>query len=223
VTNREIPHLPHVFAKTFVTRPGLTSIVDGLLTFRYMDLLSHPQNTQGKTDYPLHRTSMWTQLYGRAHSLHFDAWPRPWASTHPVVRNLTRTAFVLALLPTLLLGAAVAGIVRHPITALVRPRQRHGVDFGRVVLGTTALGYIAFVMAYSIRYRDFAVMKAIFVFPGLLGFVMLFQDRCERLYAWCDRHPAWRTAFTVTFVLLVICYALDATILVLRLSRDRWL
>ena len=219
VINREVPPFPNVFEKTYVRRPGLTSIADGLLTFHYVDLLLHPQNVQGSTDYPLHRTSMWSQLYGRAHSVHFDAWPRPWASFHPVVRALTRLTFLLALLPTLVLAVAVVRAVRRMLADIFRASRNRDVNFGRVLLTTTALGYIAFVMAYSVRYRDFAVMKTIFMLPALLGFALLFQDECMRLYVVGDRRPRWRRAVTGAFVLLVICYALDEAILILRLAR----
>jgi hypothetical protein len=222
VINREVPPFPNLIEKTYVRRPGLTSIADGLLTFHYLDLLLHPQNTQGRTEYPLHRTSMWSQLYGRAHSVHFDAWPRPWASSHPVVRTLTRLIFVLALLPTTVLAAGAARAVVRMSADLLGRRSDVEVDGGRLLLTIVVLGYVAFVIAYSIRYRDYAVMKTIFMLPGLLGLVMLFCDGCERLYGWCDRHPRWRTAVNSAFMWLAICYAADAAILVLRLARMRW-
>ena len=69
VTNQPASPLPHLIEKTNPTRPGLTSVVDGLLTFRYVDLLRHPRNTQGRRVYPRHRTSVWTQVYARTHSI----------------------------------------------------------------------------------------------------------------------------------------------------------
>jgi hypothetical protein len=49
-----------------------------------------------------------------------------------------------------------------------------------VLLTLAALGYVGFVAAYAIQYRDFSVMKAIFMLAGLLGLVMLFIDGGRR-------------------------------------------
>jgi len=51
---------------------------------------------------------------------------------------------------------------------------------GSVLLTLAALGYVGFVAAYAIQYRDFSVMKAIFMLAGLLGLVMLFIDGGRR-------------------------------------------
>lgn len=49
-----------------------------------------------------------------------------------------------------------------------------------MLLTLAALGYVGFVAAYAIQYRDFSVMKAIFMLAGLLGLVMLFIDGGRR-------------------------------------------
>jgi hypothetical protein len=222
VTNREQSPFPYLFEKTYYRRPGLTSLADGLLTFRFVDLLRHPRNTQGRHQYPLHRTSVWSQVYGRGHSIHFDGWPRPWSTSRPRVQQLTRAILILALLPTALL---LAGFARAAVTFVrqaVPGRRERELDAGRLLLDVAALGYVGFVVAYAVLYRDFAVMKAIFMFPGLLGFAALFVSGCDALYDWCAEHPAWRRVAHVTFALLSVCYAADVVLLILRLARLRF-
>ena len=123
VTNQPASPLPHLIEKTNPTRPGLTSVVEGLLTFRYVDLLRHPRNTQGRRVYPRHRTSVWTQVYARTHSIHFDAWPPAWASSHPPVLNLTRVIFVLALLPKALVLTGIVLMVVRAWPQVTHPRR----------------------------------------------------------------------------------------------------
>jgi hypothetical protein len=50
-------------------------VADGFLTFRLLNLLREPYITYPPAAYPVHRTSFWSQIYGRAHFVHFDAWP----------------------------------------------------------------------------------------------------------------------------------------------------
>src|SRR2546422_4368236 len=42
-----------------------------LFRSRLVDLLEHPVISNDVEGYPLHRTSLWSQLYGRAHFVHF--------------------------------------------------------------------------------------------------------------------------------------------------------
>src|SRR5262245_17414470 len=85
-------------------------IVESLLTFRFGDMLRNPQRVNYHGPYPLHQFSAWSQLYGRAHSIHFDAWPPVWQVTtgewsyaiwaRLFVFNMTRLIFLCALVPT---------------------------------------------------------------------------------------------------------------------------
>ena len=72
----------HFFEKTYVERPGVVSIFDSYFTFRLIDMLKRPHVTNDTAPIPLHRTSFWSQLYGRAHSVHFDYWPLRWQTLH---------------------------------------------------------------------------------------------------------------------------------------------
>lgn len=94
---------PDLIQKTESNRPGILSISDGLFTFKFFDLLKHPIIDNEYTDYSPNRTSLWTQLYGRSQSVHFDNWPHSWAADGEKGFNLTRTIFIFGLPPALLL------------------------------------------------------------------------------------------------------------------------
>jgi hypothetical protein len=133
-TNAPRAPLPHLVKRTYVFRPGTTSVVDTYFTFRLLDMLEHPTITQGKYVYPAHRTSLWSQLYGRANFVHFDQFPPSWRNTSLLVLTIGRLIFVLALLPTVLM--LVVAQPQNPRTESVRcgielPRRRHDGQAGR--------------------------------------------------------------------------------------------
>lgn len=90
------------FEPTVVGRPGVISIEDAYLTFRWIDLLLHPQIDGRLALEPRHRGSLWTQLYGRANFAQFERHPRSWQTDSTLVLGLARVTFVLALWPMLL-------------------------------------------------------------------------------------------------------------------------
>src|SRR5262244_2592954 len=74
VTNADPVLLPYWNAL-----PGeRVGIVNALFTFRFGDMLRNPQRVNKDGPYPLHQFSRWSQLYGRAHFVHFDAYPSSW-------------------------------------------------------------------------------------------------------------------------------------------------
>jgi hypothetical protein len=94
---------PYFFQHTIAYRPGVTSIASAFFTFRIFDLVETPFIVDGGTPYSLHRTSLWSQLYGRTYFLHFDQWPPSWQDQSLSLRVVGRALFVLGLLPTWLL------------------------------------------------------------------------------------------------------------------------
>jgi hypothetical protein len=223
ITMRPAP-FPHVFAQTFVYRPGVTSIVDSLLTFRLLDMLRTPMITNTPDTYPQHRTSLWSQLYGGAHFVHFDAWPPSWQLPEErwhwatrLVWNLGRLIFLCALLPTIVLLVAIWRRIVSAIRCVIRV-QAPPVRLGKWLLDLSVFGYLAFIMAYSLRYRDFSVMKAIFIFPALLGFLLLFARECDRFYAWCAHKKPIRVSADIVFAFLGLLYAVDVIVLIGQLG-----
>jgi hypothetical protein len=221
---------PKLFEKSVAYKPGVTSIADAFLTFRLLDLLRNPVSTTDTERYPLHRTSLWSQLYGRAHFAHFDPWPPSWQlPSHDgqwftsLVRTLARLIFLCALFPTMLLVVAVGKRIVADLRWLIRvkPLRPRLQDW---LLDLAVFGYLAFIVVYSLRLRDYAVMKAIFIFPGLLGFLTLFARECEEFYERHFEKPGVRLAADTLMVTLLLLYTADAVALLgqLTLQQVAW-
>ena len=165
-------------------RPGITSIVNGFLTFRVVSMLEDPLlETEARTPeagtFPRHRTSLWSLLYGGAHSVHYAYYPPAWRVPQGLAERVVRTIVLLALLPTMVL---VIGLVRGALYAARQTLRavRHPDWSADVLLILTAGGYLAFVALYGYRYRDFATMKAIFICPAALALLTSFARELER-------------------------------------------
>jgi hypothetical protein len=204
--------LPRLFEHTETeARPGVLSIRDGFLTFKFSSLLRNPSIENEMSPYSEHRTSLWTQLYGRMYSVTFDNWPPSWGSTGKRHFPLLRAIFVLALFPAavLLFGGMAQGLSfagswfrRVPATAAAR-------HFGLFPLAL--FGSLAFVALYALLYRDFAVMKAIFVFPALPAIAVVYAEAAERL----PRRAAG--AFSAVVACLACLSAVEIGVLIARL------
>jgi hypothetical protein len=200
-----------------VYRPGATSIVDTYLTFRIVDMVRHPGLTNDTHDYPLHRTSLWSQLHGRAHSTHFAQHPPSWRNSSPGVLLLTRCILVVALLPTLLLVAAATRFVGRLLIWVRRP-WLETIDAREVLLGITAWAYVAFIVVYTLTYRDFSTMKAEFLLPALPAFAALFAGELARAEAALVRAPGATRFLHSTLACTVALYVLDIGILAVQLT-----
>jgi hypothetical protein len=210
--------MPHLIERTYVYRPGVTSIADTYFTFRFVDMLEHPMITNGVDVYPLHRTSLWSQLYGRAHLAHFAQHPPSWRNTSPLVLTVSRLILVLALLPTMLLVVGMLRAVAQVTTSAWRRASPRRETLDQGLLAFTAVGYVAFIVVYSLRYRDFSTMKAEFLFPGLLAYVLLFADEVGRAATQYSRQPRLRQVAGWMFVVLLALYVTDVMVLAVQLT-----
>jgi len=216
--NGEPAPMPHWIEKTYVYRPGTTSIADTYLTFRFVDMLEHPTITNDAETYPQHRTSLWSQLYGRAHITHFAQHPPSWKNTSPLVLTVSRLILLLALLPTAFL---LAGILRAVAEVTMSTWQRVSAKAETLdleLLALVAVGFIGFVVVYSLRYRDFSTMKAEFLFPGLLAYVFLFANEVTRADARYRRYHRLRHVAGWVFAALLAMYVTDVVILAVQLT-----
>jgi Dolichyl-phosphate-mannose-protein mannosyltransferase len=218
---------PNFLERTFVYKPGVTSIVDSFMTFRVFGLLRNPVSTTDAEPYPLHRTSLWSQLYGRAHFAHFDAWPPSWRLPNDrgqwaasLVRNLGRLIFLAALFPTMLLLVAIWKRSVCTIRWLAGGKKRQA-SLGDCLLYLSVSGYLAFIVVYSLRHRDYAVMKAIFLWPGLLGFLTLFASECDAFYQRFLDTKVVRLSADVSLLSLLIFYTVDILALIGQLGIQR--
>jgi hypothetical protein len=208
---------PDFSEKSYFARPGITSIKDGILNFKYLNLLKYPRLTNDKINYPDHRTSLWTQVYARAYSVHFDNWPQSWSTEGNEYFPLTRAIYVLALVPTamLIIGAGI-GLSQFLVTLFANlPSTLRTMDYGLFVI--VFWFYIAFLILYSLLYRDFSFMKAIFIYPALLSFIVFFIQSGNALQRILKNHKWFTASLSLLSTCLVILYILDIYTLTVHL------
>jgi hypothetical protein len=167
---------PEFFHDTFISRPGVKNMFGSFFTFRYLDMIRQPYINNEEGGYPLHRTSLWSQLYGRTVYLHFDQWPGSWQTKHPVSINIGRVLIAFGIIPLsiFLLGLAIG--IRKFFSGLYKNARRclnHSETHLHIMV---TLAFLAAAIKYSYDYRDFSAMKSIYLFPGLISYVKLFSD-----------------------------------------------
>lgn len=208
---------PAFFEKSYVARPGIVSIQDGIFTFKFIDLLEYPRLTNGPKDYPAHRTSLWTQLYAHAHSIHFDNWPPSWGTQGSENFTLTRAIYILALLPStiFLVGAGIS--LAAFLTAFLKnaPDSLQRTDYG--LFDVIFWGYTAFITMYALQYRDFSAMKAIFVYPALPSFFVFFIKSGDTIQRILKEKKWFMMVLSLIGIALVVLYSLDVYILISQL------
>jgi len=210
---------PALFQKTEIRRPGVRSIADAYFTFRLIDLIRDPilrRRNYGER-YRENRTSLWTQLYARAHYAQFAAWPPSWRSVDPAVMNTARAAFALGLLPLafFLLGGSLEA--RRLVQGL-RERGPPWLDEDhRWVLLALAGGMLFLVVKFSYDLRDFSSMKAIYIYPGLAALVPLLLTGWTRLDSWIGERSGLRIAISAWIAMLAGVYCLDIVWLIEQL------
>lgn len=217
VVNILTPPFPAFFEKTCLPKSGIVSIQDGLFTFRFVELLKHPSLVDNLGDCPPYRTSLWTQLYARAYSSRFDNYPPTWSSPTPSVLDLTRLIFVFALLPTAVIAL---GAFLELVTFLKGLLRKNSFDLHWISYGLFLFlfwGYIAFIVSYSLIYREFPVMKAVFIFPGLLSFNAYFLQGARKFVNRFNRMSWLVWLFRAALFCLLALFVADIFLLILHL------
>lgn len=199
---------------------GIWYIRDGFFTFKFLSLLRHPRLDILSLELLPHQTSFWTILYGRAHSVNFDNSLPSWSTSGTAFFALTRSVFVFALIPTLvlLLGAAletitlIKGIFQRNVSLL------QTTSFGLFAL--TFVGYVLFEIVYALVYRSITVIKPIFLYPAILGFPFLFLRWLEFLRGYLPSRRSWLLYLLETNIWgLLILYIADVSTLIARLVQ----
>ena len=210
--------LPNFFKKTYYGRPGITSVANSYLTFRFVDMLKHPTITNGRDVYPLHRTSFWSQLYGRVNFIYFASFPANWETKDFVLLNLGRAILFLALIPTgLFLWGFLKEMGRWGIAAV-------RFNFGFISISNEwvflffAATQITFLLYGTAIYRDFCFIKDIFLFPSLLAATYIFTVGLSSFYKALDK-TFWRVVLELVFVILVVLYSLSVLSLIMKLLK----
>ncbi|MGA2490420.1 MAG: hypothetical protein ABSF99_09615, partial [Anaerolineales bacterium] len=211
--------LPPLIGKTkYNDRGGILSIQDGFLTFKFVNLLEHPRIEYGQDNYPPNRTSFWTMLYGSANSASFSNYPPSWSTSGTQGFLLTQGIFILALLPSFLF---LFGCLMETFVFLRSIFKRDFIivqttSYGLFTL--TFLGYISFAIIYALFYQTFLVLKAIFIFPALLTFPLLFLRAAEPGYAFLLKRFKWSVyIFEIDMIALMALYITDVVMLITRI------
>lgn len=210
------PPLPDLFQKTCYQKPGVLSIADAFLTFRAFDLLQNPYVENGMDPVPRHRTSFWSQLYGRTFFARFDQWPPSWQTRDPVTLSIGRACLVLGLPAAVVFFTGICLSVRRLVEGVRRQgpaylRSDHSWMF--IVYVVALIGMVAVL---STIHRSFSWMKVIYFLPATLGLFTLFADGLDY---WLARSPGLaRTAFGGVG-LLVFAFSVDTALLVHDLAK----
>ena len=220
-------HAPlHFFERTLVSRPGVVSIAESYFTFRLVGMLIEPTITNDEIRYPWHRTSVWSQLYGRLHVAQFDSHPPMWRTRDPHVFNVSRVLLVLGLLPTSCFFWGVGKRARGAWRAWRRRGWSALIDMKSLWPLIVIVGYMMFTIKFTRDFRDFSAMKAIYLFPGMLAFVVVFTEGIEALVASVEGSKLWSRLVQGTFAALALLYAWDVVLVIIHLvavgRTGRW-
>lgn len=170
VYNTPLGLLPHFYKDTTFICPVVQSIIGGYFTFRIIDMIENQIITNSKTSYPINRTSVWSQLYGRTNFLYFNDWPAGiWQKTDPTILAVGRVALVLALLPTLLFLLGLNKDMKIWGIAFIKNKYEFLKKDDGWIFHVFFIGFISFIILFTLKGRDFSFMKIIYLFPGLLA------------------------------------------------------
>jgi hypothetical protein len=207
--NKPKQPFPAFFEKSYVVRPGIVSIQDGFFTFKLISLMEYPRLTNNAEGYASHRTSLWTQLYARANSVHFPNWPISWSTKGNENFPLTRAIYILALLPLAILlfgaGMSLAELFRAVFRKL--PDSLRAADYG--LFDALFWSHIGFMILLALEFRDFSTMKAIYLYPVLLSFQILFIKSGNVIQRVLRGNKWFLPIISSVVTILVVLYSLD--------------
>jgi len=187
-------------------------------TFKLAGLLIEPQINRDNKNYPLHRTSFWTILYGRSNFIQYNPWPLSWVNDNRWVRMLGRLIFVLALLPTLMMLVGT-------IVGLKNIQSSFDSNVSKSLIGLFILllfAYLGFAILYAMEYRIYTVIKTIFIYPAIISLGVVFMLGYEWIKEMTlPKMPAMNIVYRMGIYALLIAYGVDISILVFQLAIIR--
>ena len=209
--NTELSGIPHLWKKEVVMRSGVQSILDGYGTFRLWNMLETPIITDGKENYPKHRTSVWSQLYGRTHFVYFENWPWGfWQSKleNRNIMNVGRIALVLGLIPTFLF---FIGMFQNMKSWFSFFKNRNLIFFQKNkdwVLDIFFFGFLGFIITFTAQGRDFSFMKVIYLMPGILTIIIPLLKGIEFSFSFFEKNKTFKILFLSSLSILLVCYVI---------------
>lgn len=186
----------------FQGRKGVTSVAESFLTFRAKSLFKKPFNTNNSTDYPVHRTSFFTQFFGQFSNYFFESHPPSWHTNNNDARNLILLNYAIHL-P--LFFWFVVWILIASIKQIRKPGAQRTVHLLLFWL------FLFFVMRYTLIYRDFGNMKVMFMFPIIASLTWLHAESIRKF--------KWQKLLTVALYTCSILYTVNLFYLVRQLVR----
>ena len=182
-------------------------------------MVKHPIITNDKYVYPLHRTSVWSQLYGRANFIYFDNWPRgPWQSNDSKMMMVGRVALILALTPALIF--LVGLIMDFRIWSSLFFRRN--IDFLKSthewMFHIFIVGYLIFIILFTAKGRDFSYMKMIYIYPGLFAALIPLLKGGDYVYKYMLKNRMSFLIFHAIIVALLVSYLIPIIDLITKLT-----
>lgn len=217
VYNTPTGDIPHFFKKTNFARPGVQSIAGGYFTFRIFDMIKNPVITNDDKIYPLHRTSVWSQLYGRAHFIYFDFWPAGWQCTDPKMMSVGRVALSLALFPSLFLLLGIFMEFRVWSSLFFRRSLDFLKENNDWIFHIFLIGNLIFIVLFTVVGRDYSFMKTIYILPGLLAMVIPMLRGLDYAYKYILKFKA-SVIFYAIILILLASYVIPIMHLISRLD-----
>ncbi len=209
ITNLPVASPPGFFTPDSAQgfRKGVTSVWDSFFSFRLKSLMEQPYNTNNLSDdYPLHRTSFFTQLYGQFSNAFFERSPPSWSSDDKAVINFSRANYLIQIPLLVLFLFGFFNAINKSVMELSIANLVHSAAF---------IIYLVFVIKYAYNIRDFANMKLIFIFPALLSIMYFLQKGTEQLKSISLNKIAFVLVNTSTLL-----YAINLTYFHIRLFSN---
>ena len=218
VYNTPITTIPNLFEKTTFRRPGVQSIVGAYFTFRWVDLIQNPMISNDADGYPLHRTSLWSQLYGRSNFIYFDNWPPgKWQSKDSLMMNIGRISLVLAIIPTFLF---LIGLFKElkKWTTLFFNREWDRINANQEwIFQIFIFGFLVFIILFTATGRDYSFMKVIYLYPWVLAILIPLLKGFEWMFSRLRKNGLQVFYFLIT--LLYFSYIIPVMDLILNLMN----
>ncbi len=205
VTNIPRAPPPHFLKVTKFYRPGITSIAQGYFSFNFINLIEIPYSTNGYVFYPKHRTSLWSEMYGRFYSIHFPQWPPSWQDKSSMIIFLTRIILLLAILPTCII---LLGLINEVLVIGSLMKKNNTWIFLIVFLF-----FIASLIYYTYIYRDSGGFKPLYLYPSILSIVLFFVKGEEYIEA---KHTSY-SAINTILIIFIFFEIFDITLLLTHL------